>query len=245
MTARAATGREDNRMRAKSWIKLAVIVVLISLALPLAFNGFRLSAFASDTGSDVILVYVAKDTTVENFDDRMENTVKVLGNRLENAGYVGAIVARQSDDSIRVEISNVDDPQEVMDIIGKSGHLEFRDPNGNVILEGSNIEECYVTEDCSTFMYEVAFKLDAEGTEAFADATTTYIGQTISIYLDDEEISSPTVNDVITGGTGIINFGFSVTQAESFEKSKDLTMLIQSGELPLDIEESETQVIGH
>ncbi len=263
MTARAATGREDNRMRAKSWIKLAVIVVLIALVALLAFNGLKFSTFTSNTkigkyqikpvgeaislGLDlqggISVVYVAKDTTVDNFDDLMDSTVTVLRNRLTSAGYTEATVARQGNDSIRVEIPDVDDPQQVVDIIGKPAHLEFRDPNGDVILEGSNIEECYVTQDTSTQMYEVAFKLDATGTKAFADATTTYIGQAISIYLDDEEISSPTVNDAITGGSGVISYS-NVSQEESWTKSKELTMLIQSGSLPLDIEESETRAIS-
>lgn len=263
MAAFAATGREDIRMRAKSWIKLAVIVVLIALVALLALNGLKFSTFTSNTkigkyqikpvgeaislGLDlkggISVVYVAKDTSVDNFDDLMDSTVTVLRNRLTNAGYTEATVARQGSDSIRVEIPDVDDPQEVVDIIGKPAHLEFRDPNGNVILEGSNIEDCYVTQDTSTQMYEVAFKLDSAGTKAFATATTTYVGQSISIYLDDEEISSPTVNEAITGGSGVISYS-NVSQEESWTKSKELTMLIQSGSLPLDIEESETRAIS-
>lgn len=250
-------------MRAKSWIKLAVIVVLVSLVALLAVNGLQFSNFTSNTrigkyqikpvdeaislGLDlqggISVVYVAKDTSVDHFDELMDSTVTVLRNRLTNAGYTEATVARQGGDSIRVEIPDVDDPQEVVNIIGKPAHLEFRDPSGNVILEGSNIEECYVTQDQQTQMYEVAFKLDSAGTKAFADATTTYRGQSISIYLDEEEISSPTVNEAITGGNGVISYS-SVSQEESWTKSKELTMLIQSGSLPLDIEESETRAIS-
>jgi preprotein translocase subunit SecD len=243
----AATGREDIRMRAKGWIKLAVIVVLIGLVSVLALNGLKLGDFTSNTkigkyqikpvgqaislGLDlkggISVVYTAKDTSVDNFGDLMDSTVAVLRNRLTSAGYTEATVARQGSDSIRVEIPDVQDPQEVVDIIGKPAHLEFRDPDGNVILEGSNIEECFVTQNQETQMYEVAFKLDAAGTKAFADATTTYRGQSISIYLDEEEISSPTVNDAITGGSGVISYS-NVSQEESYTKSKDLTMLIQS-----------------
>ncbi len=261
--AASATGGEDNRMRAKSWIKLAVIVVLIALVALLAFEGLKFGDFTSnarigkyqikpvgeaislglDLKGGISVVYVAKDTSVDHFDELMDSTVTVLRNRLTSAGYTEATVARQGNDSIRVEIPDVDDPQEVVNIIGKPAHLEFRDPNGNIILEGSNIEECFVTQDQESQMYQVAFKLDAAGTKAFADATTTFLGQSISIYLDEEEISSPTVNDPITGGSGVISYS-NVSQEESFTKSKELTMLIQSGSLPLDIEESETRAIS-
>lgn len=261
--AASATGGEDNRMRAKSWIKLAVIVVLIALVALLAFEGLKFGDFTSnarigkyqikpvgeaislglDLKGGISVVYVAKDTSVDHFDELMDSTVTVLRNRLTSAGYTEATVARQGNDSIRVEIPDVDDPQEVVNIIGKPAHLEFRDPNGNIILEGSNIEECFVTQDQESQMYQVAFKLDAAGTKAFADATTTFLGQSISIYLDEEEISSPTVNDPITGGSGVISYS-NVSQEESWTKSKELTMLIQSGSLPLDIEESETRAIS-
>ncbi len=253
-------------MRAKSWIKLAVIVVLIALVALLAFNGLKFSSFTSNTkigkyqikpvgesislGLDlqggISVVYVAKDPSVDNFSDLMDSTVTVLRNRLTNAGYTEATVARQGNDAIRVEIPDVEDPQQVVDIIGKPAHLEFRDPNGNVILEGSNVESCYVSRDSENQLYDVAFKLDAVGTKKFAEATTTYLNQAISIYLDDEEISSPTVNSAITGGSGVITFGTAATisEEESYNKAKELAMLIQSGSLPLDIEESETRAIS-
>ncbi|MGI6238024.1 MAG: protein translocase subunit SecD [Christensenellales bacterium] len=250
-------------MKVKSWVKLAVIVVLIALVASLALNGLRFGDYIKnskiskyaikpvgeaislglDLKGGISTVYTARDMNVEGFDDLMESTISVLRTRLTSAGYTEATVARQGDDAIRVEIPDVDDPQEVVDIIGKPAHLEFRDPSGNVILEGANIAECFVTQDQYTLMYQVAFELDAAGTQAFAEATGRLRGQAISIYLDGEEISSPTVNDAITGGTGVITYS-DVTQEESWEKSRELALLIQSGALPLDIEESETRAIS-
>ena len=251
-----ATGREDIRMKVKSLIKIAVVAVLIVLVACVAVNGTRIGntkylikpvgeaiSLGLDLQGGISTVYVAKDTSVENFDELMESTISALRTRLTNAGYTEATVARQGDDSIRVEIPDVDDPQEVVEIIGKPAHLEFRDPSGNVILEGANIEECYLTRDDTTTQYMVAFKLDSEGTKAFAEATAANIGSTISIYLDNELISSPTVNEVINGGQGVISFS-NMTVDESGEAASELVLLIQSGALPLDIEESETRAIS-
>lgn len=243
-------------MKVKSLIKIAVVAVLIVLVACVAINGTRIGntkylikpvgeaiSLGLDLQGGISTVYVAKDTSVENFDELMESTISALRTRLTNAGYTEATVARQGDDSIRVEIPDVDDPQEVVEIIGKPAHLEFRDSSGNVILEGANIEECYLTRDDTTTQYMVAFKLDDEGSKAFEEATAANIGSTISIYLDDDLISSPTVNEIITGGQGVISFS-DMTVEESGEAASELVLLIQSGALPLDIEESETRAIS-
>lgn len=243
-------------MKVKNLIKIAVVAVLIVLVSCVAINGMRIGnskymiksvgdaiSLGLDLQGGISTVYVAKDPSVENFDELMNNTISTLRTRLTNAGYTEATVARQGDDAIRVEIPDVDDPQEVVEIIGKPAHLEFRDPSGNVILEGANIEECYVAQDTTTTQYLVSFKLDDAGTDAFADATASNIGSAISIYLDEELVSSPTVNEAIYGGEGSISFS-SMTVEETYDAATELVMLIQSGALPLDIEESETRAIS-
>ena len=241
-------------MKTKSWIKLGVVAVLIVLVTCVALNGFQVGKYIVKPVADAISLgldlrgglsteYVAVDSSVEDFDTLMDGTVSALRTRLTNAGYTEATVARQGSDKIRVEIPDVSDPQEVIDIIGKPAHLEFRDPNGNVVVEGKDIEKAYVTQAQDTQMFEVAFKLNTEGTKAFAQATADNIGKAISIYLDDELVSAPTVQSVISGGEGVITTSNN-TQQESYEWAKNLSMLIMSGSLPLDIEEGETRAIS-
>ena len=71
----------------------------------------------------------------------MDSTVSTLRTRLDAAGYPEATVARQGSDRIRVEIPDVEDPEAILEIIGTPAHLEFRDPNGKVVLEG-HIKHC-------------------------------------------------------------------------------------------------------
>lgn len=242
-------------MKVKSGIKLAVIAVLIALVACLALNGLQIGKYkllpvgdAISLGLDlkggISTVYVAKDTSVDNYDSLMESTVSALRTRLTNAGYTEATVARQGGDAIRVEIPDVEDPQEVVSIIGKPAHLEFRAPNDvDVILTGDNIKSCQAVQDPQTLQGEVSFILDSEGTKKFAEATATYINQAISIWLDDDEISAPTVQSAIPNGSGVITFS-NMSQEESIEKALELAMLIQSGALPMDIVESETRAIS-
>ena len=244
-------------MKGKSIAKLAVTLVVIvvfgllalfGLKLPDGIHSIKSVGSAISLGLDlrggVSTEYIATDTTVEDFDQLMDSTVSALRERLTNAGFTEATVARQGNDRIRVEIPGVDDPEEVMNIIGTPAHLEFREPDGTVIMEGANIAKAYLSQDSSTQLYVVAFELDNEGKTAFAEATERLVGQQISIYLDDTLISAPTVNEAITGGSGIISMGSSLSQEDSYTEASNLTMLIQSGALPLDISEIETRAIS-
>ena len=247
--------------KTKSVIKLAVTLVVILLVAYLALNGLELSRIHSlmpvseaiqlglDLKGGISTEYIATDTTVEDFNTLMDGTVSALRERLTNAGFTEANVARQGNDRIRIEIPGVENHEEVVSIIGTPAHLEFRDPQGNVIMEGKNIVKAYAAIDSNASadsMAFVYFELDDEGTKAFADATSALIGQTISIYLDDDLISAPRVQTAITGGSGQITMGDNgtMTQEESWKQASNLAMLIQSGALPLDIAEVETRSIS-
>lgn len=242
----------------KSLIKLVIVAVLIVAAAVLALNGLHFAnsprylkpvAEAISLGLDlrggVSTEYIATDTTMENYDSLLEGTVSALRTRLTNAGFTEANVAVQGTDRILVEIPDVDDPEEVARIIGTPAHLEFRDPNGEVVVEGKDIQAAGVqyANDEKT-LYGVGFTLNAEGSKAFENATREFIGQSISIYLDDELISAPTVQTVISGGSGIITGSKSESSEDSYNWARNLAMLIQSGALPMDIAEVETRAIS-
>ena len=246
-------------MKVKSMIKLGIVLLLIVAVGFLAVNGLQIGKYilkpvsgAISLGLDlrggVSTEYRVTDTTVDNYDSLLDGTVAALRSRLTSAGFTEANVAVQGSDRILVEIPDVDDPEEVASIIGTPAHLEFRDPDGNVVIEGKDITSCGVTyaNEAQT-RYGVSFVLSAEGKEAFAEATRQNIGKSISIYLDDELVSSPTVDEAITGGSGVISSGSdssSETSEESYKWASNLAMLIQSGALPLDIEEVETRAIS-
>ncbi len=243
-------------MKARSWVTLGITVLLIVVVSYVALFGVQVGKYILKPVSDAISLgldlrggisteYVATDTTADNFDELMDGTIEVLRSRLTNSGFTEANVARQGNDRIRVEIPDISDPEEVVAIIGKPAHLEFRDPSGDVIIEGKDIKVAEVLQDTSTTMPVVSFKLNSEGTDKFAKATARLIGSAISIYLDDELISAPTVNEVIPNGEGMISYGDgNMTYDETLEEAQNLAMLIMSGALPLDIEESETRAIS-
>lgn len=237
-------------MRSKKWTVIgvsALLVVAILLGLVGVF-GFAIGRYdvlpwadsvqlGLDLRGGVYVVYDAIDNGDGNFDSKMASTLQVLRRRLDNQGYTEATINTQGTDRIRVEIPNVSDPKAVLDIIGKPAQLEFREPDGTVVTEGGMITETnyQYTQESG---YVVFFKLNSEGTKAFAEASSRLLGQQISIYLDDEMISSPTVQSAITSGEGYIEGQFTLDEA------KDLSMLIQSGALPLELDQTEIRTIS-
>ena len=240
----------------KSLIKLGIVALLIVVVAFLALHGLQIGKYilkpvgsAISLGLDlkggVSTEYIATDTSMDNYEGLLEGTVGALRTRLTNAGFTEATVATQGRDRILVEIPDVDDPEEVARIIGTPAHLEFREPDGTVVLEGKDIRQAQVqwTDETQT-LCGVGFQLTAEGSRAFAEATGRLVGQSISIYLDDELISAPTVQTQITGGRGIITDSKAETTEESYNWANALTIQIQSGALPMDITEVETRAIS-
>ena len=122
------------------------------------------------------------------------------------------------------------DPQQAIDEIGTTAELEFREgstASGDLILTGDEVESASPIRDNSgNFMVELHFNSD--GADAFADATTRLAAEngTISIWLDDENISTATVNEAITNGDAVIEGNFTAEDVQT------LANQINSGALP-------------
>ena len=236
-------------MKTKSLVTLCVTLLLIVLIGALAINGLQIGKYivkpvgrAISLGLDLrggIYAVYQGDTTAEDFDMQMDATVTIMLNRLTAEGYTEATVTRQGSDRIRIEIPDVQDPNEILTIVGTPAHLTFIDPNGEVVLEGKSVKEAragyYSTQGNEPI---IAFELDEEGTKAFAEATQTFLNEVITIKLDETVLTAPVVRSAITDGQGIIE-GFT-----SIENAQTTANLIMSGALPLDITLIESSAVS-
>ena len=140
----------------------------------------------------------------------MEATRTRLSEMLASQGFSDATVVIEGGTRIRVEVPDVDEPEELLRIIGEPAQLEFVH-NNNVILTGRNVENATPGIDPSTGGHVVHLRLDSAGAHAFAQATS-HIGDTIYIYsivgtgenARRTVVSAPTVQSQITGGNAII-----------------------------------------
>ncbi len=234
-------------MKTKSAINMVVVIVLIAAFGALAIFGLNIGALeikpltsgisqGLDLRGGVSAVYEAKDEGQSDYENLLSGTMAVLRNRLTGQGFTEATVTQQGTNRIRVEIPDVSDPNEILKIIGQPAKLEFKTADGEVIMDGAAVKKAEMgyLEGAPV----VQFELNGAGTDAFAKATAENIGKVITIELDGEVISAPTVNTAITGGSGYIEGNFTADSAQN------LAMLIQSGALPLDIEQLEVRTIS-
>ena len=121
-------------------------------------------------------------------------------------------------------------PQTAIDEIGTTAKMVFRKGStvdGEEILSGDDVTSANAAYN-ETEGWVVQLKFNSAGAAAFADATTEQAANngTISIWLDDENISTAKVDEAITGGEAIIKGNFDQDSASA------LANQIKSGALP-------------
>lgn len=222
-----------------------IIVVLVIAALgfvSIVGVGKDKSGSASDIklgldlagGVSITYEAVGENPTEEN----MKDTIYKLQKRVEDRS-TEAEVYQEGDNRINVDIPGEDDADEVLKALGKAGSIEFVDPDGEVVVDGSDIETASAeTRTDGATSYVVSLKLNANGTQKFAEATARLVGQPISIVYDGQEIQAPTVNEAITNGQA------EISGQKTFQDAEELASVIRIGALPLELKEIRSTVVG-
>ena len=131
------------------------------------------------------------------------------------------------------------DPESAIQEIGTTAYLTFREgasKDGELILDGSMVESASAqygaVSNGGSSEYYVALKFTTEGAKAFGDATTKLAADkgSISIWLDDENVSTATVNTAITDGQAIITS--SASNPFTQDAVVKMARQINSGALP-------------
>lgn len=171
-------------------------------------------------------------------EEQMNDTVYKLQKRVENYSTEAAVY-KEGTMRINVDIPGVTDANAILEALGKAGSIQFVDPDGNVVIDGSDITTASAqTNTEGATSYEVKLELNGSGKEKFAEATERLVGQQISIVYDGNVIQAPTVNTAITDGVAVIS------GQESYEAAEDLAATIRIGALPLELKEVRSNVVG-
>ncbi len=245
-------------MKKKNLLIFLLIIVLVSGASYLAINGMDLGKLKVESARDSIDlgldlaggVYVILEAQTDlqgaELQQAMDQTIMVINKRVDGLGVADPNIVKESSDRIRIELAGIDNPQEAIDLIGKTAQLKFVDPNGEEVLSGKNVkrsEPQYNKTDMGDKPV-VALEFDKEGSESFAKATKELAEKTeledkiIYILLDDEVISYPFVQEPITDGKAIIQGDFTI------EEATNLSNLITAGALPIEMKALQSRVIG-
>ncbi len=133
-----------------------------------------------------------------------------------------------SDVRVRAVIFNKKQASDILDT----------DPWKRTALTGKQLQRSQLEFDPQTGQAQVTLQFDDEGSELFRELTKNNIGKAIGIFLDDQAISVPVVNQEIAGGQAVISGGFTI------EEAKLLAQRLQAGALPVPITNIAQQNVG-
>jgi preprotein translocase subunit SecD len=236
------------KSRAKSTIIFTLLVIMIGVLAyagiyGIEAGGYRFKPFSEtiNRGLDLqggvsVLEEIQEDTADQ---DTMNRTIELLSMRVNKMGVSETVVSQEGSKRIRIEIPGKFDAQEVLDSVAKTGELKFVGPEGTTLLTGKDVKQASAFIDTNNGNAPtISLELNADGTTKFADATKKYLNQKISIYMDDEMLTNPTVQAVITNGQAVI------TGSESLKEAQRQANIINSGALPVTVKAVEVKTVG-
>ncbi len=248
----------------RNWLKLIFIIIFTGIALVIDWPGgvhFKFEPLKIDwkvdpdikEGLDLQggsrIVYQADLSKVEGDakTDAMNSLRNVIESRINSFGVTEPLIQTSQlggESRLTVEMPGISDVQEAMDLIGKTAQLEFKEigneEEGEPISTGltGNLLKRAAQEYDQNGSPVVSLEFNSEGAKKFEEITERNIGKPVAIYLDDQIVSAPNVNEKISGGKAQISGGFSLKEA------KNLAIQLNAGALPVPIKVIEQRTIG-
>ncbi len=248
--------------KVKGFLQILLILLVTAAMGVVAYvgigQGHALSAKNIRLGLDLAGgVSVTYEATKENPTAReMNDTVYKMQKRVENES-TEASVYQEGSNRVTVDVPDVDDPQAVLDKLGKAGSLEFvmlsdctidettkeaTYDKEKVLLDGSMISDAEATtQQQSSGANENVVKITftGKGAKKFGEVTSENVGAPLSIIYDGKEVSSPQIQTAITDGVAIVSGSF-----EKFSDAEDMAATLRIGALPLELKNIRSNIVG-
>lgn len=236
------------KTKGKSAALLVLIIAVIGFLAFAGFKGFVIGGYefkpfdkVLTRGLDLqggvsVLMEIQEDNVTQ---EQLDSVKQHLELRVNKLGVAETVVTTEGDKRVRVDVPGASDSNEIIKNLSQAGNLTFKDPEGNVLLTGQDVKKAQAQLNQQTGKYEVGLEFTDEGAQKFADATRALVGQKISIYLDDELISDPNVQTVITDGRASISGGLT-----TLEENKSLAAMINAGALPVSVKAVSVKNVG-
>ncbi len=182
------------------------------------------------------------DSVLNGLRDVIERRVNLFG-----VSEPQVFIARSGNNSsLIVELAGVKDVSEAIRQIGETPQLDFREVEQNgssTLFVRTNLTGRYVTGaqldfNKTTQAPQVAISFNGDGGVIFEQMTAKNVGKPIAIFLDNDLIEAPVVQEKISGGQAVITGRFSIDQA------KKLVERFNAGALPAPISLISQQTIS-
>ena len=177
-------------------------------------------------------------------DNAIKGVLQVIERRINAYGVAEPIVQIQGNDRVIVELPGVRDTEEAKKLIGKTAQLDFREqtPDGQwkvatangpegpeTPLTGKYFKKAEVGFEPRSNAPLILFEFNDAGAKMFGDVSTRLVGKPLGIFLDNEALTTPIVQEPITGGQGRITGRFNVNEART------LVIQLNAGALPVPV----------
>ncbi|OIP75175.1 MAG: protein-export membrane protein SecD [Parcubacteria group bacterium CG2_30_36_18] len=210
------------------------------------------------------LIYEADLSNIakEDYSSSMEGLRDVIERRVNLFGVREPMVQVQGERLV-VELAGIKDPGEAIKMIGQTPYLEFReqkenyneileknrevietqegqieDPFKATILTGKYLKHSELGFDQTTNRPLVHLEFNDEGAKIFEELTGKNVRKILAIYIDGIPISTPVVQEKISGGKAQITGQFTVEEARTLSRN------LNAGALPVPIKLISQQSVG-
>lgn len=226
---------------------IGLVLTIFSFDIP--FTCYKFKGFAGgiqlglDLKGGVMAVYNCEQSSESegSLADQIEATQTRLS-ALILAKYPEATVVKQGDNQIRIEVPDVDDPDEVLGLIGEPAKLEFKKENSETaesVLTGKDIKGAEYQYDSSKNQHGVRLTFTTDGATKFHKLTSELAPNKgkLYIFIAGQLFSEPEVQSVIADGVTFISGSMKdQKEAEAYATK------ILSGTYSVDLELSEKNV---
>lgn len=203
------------------------IFFVILLTLSLLVTGCASREVQQNERSDLFSYTLVSEQPVDEAGYIQAKTI--LEERLQQLGYEDYLITADKN-GITLKVDE-GDPDKLSSIC-RRGELYFREgtqADGAILIENDELSKAEAAYSEADDQFVVYLYFNEEGAEKFAEATERLTGEVISIWLDGECLTSPTVSSPIYGGTAVINM----------PDGKDATIMLaaqlNSGKLPFEL----------
>jgi preprotein translocase subunit SecD len=172
--------------------------------------------------------------------DTLKQAADNIARRADGMGVVEPEVYPEGTDRIRVRLAGVTNEDEVRKQISTPAVLTFRTYDGKVKLDGTDFVENAAKVGFQNNTNQPLIEIKMKSKEKFKQVTTEISqipapNNVLAIYLDDKQLSAPSVRAPIDSDSAVIEGSYTFTEAN------DLAKTINLGALPLKLTEKYIQ----
>lgn len=161
-----------------------------------------------------------QDSVVQGLRDVIEKRVNLFG--VSEPQVYTAQTGNQA--QLIIDLAGVKNVSDAINEIGQTPLLDFREVAGTSTanpqyvytnLTGEYITGAQLSFNQTTGAPEVQITFNKEGADIFAKITAANVGKPLAIFLDNNLIEAPVVQQAITGGNAVISGNFTVDSART------------------------------